>query len=92
MFMHGKKVLQANIEALKMAMSDENLQLIPDYEQRIAVLQELKFIDDNSTVLLKGRVACEVRGCLLCHVILRSLTVVIPDQLSKRTGPHGAHT
>ena len=41
-------------------LSDQNLELIPDYEQRIAVLQELKFIDDNSTVLLKGRVACEV--------------------------------
>ena len=52
--------LRANIENLKMAISDQNLELIPDYEQRIAVLQELKFIDANSTVLLKGRVACEV--------------------------------
>ena len=52
--------LRANIENLKLAISDQNLELIPDYEQRIAVLQELKFIDANSTVLLKGRVACEV--------------------------------
>ena len=59
--MHGKKVLQANIAELKLAISDQNLELIPDYEQRIEVLKELKFIDDNSTVLLKGRVACEVR-------------------------------
>jgi len=44
-----------------MAISDQNLDLIPDYEQRIEVLKELKFIDDNSTVQLKGRVACEVR-------------------------------
>ena len=45
---------------LKEAISDQNLELIPDYEQRIGVLKELKFIDENSTVLLKGRVACEV--------------------------------
>lgn len=44
---------------LKEAISDQNLELIPDYEQRVGVLQELKFIDENSTVLLKGRVACE---------------------------------
>ena len=58
--LHGEMTLRANIESLKMAISDQNLELIPDYEQRIAVLQELKFIDANSTVLLKGRVACEV--------------------------------
>ena len=44
-----------------MALSDQNLELLPDYEQRIDVLKELQFIDDNSTVQLKGRVACEVR-------------------------------
>lgn len=58
--LHGEMTLRANIENLKMAISDQNLELIPDYEQRIAALQELKFIDANSTVLLKGRVACEV--------------------------------
>jgi antiviral helicase SKI2 len=58
--MHGEKALRANIANLKMAISDQNLELIPDYEQRIEVLKSLKFIDENSTVLLKGRVACEV--------------------------------
>jgi len=58
---HGRKILQARINTLKLAISDQNLELIPDYEQRIEVLKELKFIDKNSTVLLKGRVACEVR-------------------------------
>ena len=58
--MHGEKVLRTNIASLKQAISEQNLELIPAYEQRIEVLKELKFIDDNSTVLLKGRVACEV--------------------------------
>ena len=41
-------------------MSDQNLQLLPDYEQRIAVLKDLQFIDPSSRVELKGKVACEV--------------------------------
>ena len=59
--MHGEKVLRAEIANLKRSISDQNLELIPDYEQRIGVLKDLRFVDDNSTVLLKGRVACEVR-------------------------------
>ena len=46
---------------LRQLMSDQNLQLLPDYEQRIEVLQDLYFIDDGSRVQLKGKVACEVR-------------------------------
>lgn len=45
-------------------MSDQNLRLLPDYEQRVSVLKELGFIDANSNVELKGRVACEVRRVL----------------------------
>jgi len=58
--LHGERVLEGKIAELRMALSEQNLELLPDYEQRIAVLKELQFIDDNSTVLLKGRVACEV--------------------------------
>ena len=54
-------MLLASIASLKLALSDQNLELLPDYEQRIGVLKELRFIDDNQTVQLKGRVACEVR-------------------------------
>ncbi|OBZ78640.1 hypothetical protein A0H81_01271 [Grifola frondosa] len=75
---HGKKVLQARITNLKQQISDQNLELIPDYEQRIDVLKELKFIDDNSTVLLKGRVACEILELLA-------------DQLRKRARPYRAN-
>jgi antiviral helicase SKI2 len=57
---HKEKTLLASIASLKLALSDQNLELLPDYEQRIGVLKELKFIDENQTVQLKGRVACEV--------------------------------
>ncbi|KAK7063867.1 ATP-dependent RNA helicase [Favolaschia claudopus] len=73
--LHGEKVLRANIANLKLAISDQNLELIPDYEQRIEVLQDLKFIDENSTVLLKGRVACEINSAnelVLTELILEN--------------------
>ena len=54
-------MLEASIAELKLAISDQNLDLLPYHEERIAALKELKFIDDNSTVLIKSRVACEVR-------------------------------
>ena len=58
---HEEYLIRQKIEELRSMMSDQNLELLPDYEQRIAVLKELGFIDDNCNVLLKGRVACEVR-------------------------------
>ncbi|EPT03462.1 hypothetical protein FOMPIDRAFT_1158982 [Fomitopsis schrenkii] len=72
---HAENTLRANIAELRRALSDQNLELIPDYEQRIAVLQELKFIDENSTVLLKGRVACEINSAnelVLTELILEN--------------------
>lgn len=86
-------LLRSNIENLKLAISDQNLELIPDYEQRVAVLQELKFIDANSTVLLKGRVACEVRDLLIStslihlHPILSMKLDFAPSSLIFRL-PH----
>ncbi len=41
-------------------MSDLNLELLPDYHQRIDVLKDLNLIDINSIVQVKGRVACEI--------------------------------
>jgi antiviral helicase SKI2 len=58
-----RKLIEVDLQQLKLALSDQNLELLPDYEQRVDVLKHLQFIDDNATVLLKGRVACEVR-CL----------------------------
>ena len=55
-------VIKENIHELRKLMSDTNLQLLPDYEQRISVLKELNFIDDHSRVELKGKVACEIHS------------------------------
>ncbi|KAH9825135.1 NUC185 domain-containing protein [Melampsora americana] len=60
--LYNEQVLKARLATLRMTLSDQNLELLPDYEARIAVLKELKFIDERSTVLLKGRVACEINS------------------------------
>lgn len=65
-----------------MALSDQNLELLPDYEQRISVLKELQFIDENQTVQLKGRVACEVR--LLLEKSWRVILIHVPTYRSTR--------
>lgn len=51
---------QSQIDSIRQLISDQNMDLLPDYEQRIAVLRELNYIDDGMNVLLKGRVACEI--------------------------------
>lgn len=57
---HDEWQVKENITQLRQLMSDQNLQLLPDYEQRIQVLKDLEFIDEQCRVQLKGKVACEV--------------------------------
>jgi antiviral helicase SKI2 len=58
-----KDTLREKVEALRHLLSNESLQLFPDFLQRKAVLQKLGYIDANETVCVKGRVACEVNTC-----------------------------
>ena len=48
------------IARLKYMMSEESLQLHPEYQMRIDVLKQLGYIEENKTVTLKGRIACEM--------------------------------
>lgn len=73
---HDQWVIKENIHAIRQLMSDQNLQLLPDYEQRIQVLRELGFIDEDSRVELKGKVACEVSFTFRC-LTFGSLTSIL---------------
>ena len=48
------------VAELEHNLSDLNLELLPDYHQRIEVLKVLDFIDSDTVVKIKGRVACEI--------------------------------
>ncbi|KAI8051131.1 antiviral helicase [Syncephalis plumigaleata] len=72
---HGERVLQTKIAELQRTISDQNLELLPDYEQRVQVLKLLSYVDDKSTVQLKGRVACEINSAdelVLTELILEN--------------------
>ncbi|KAF2000089.1 antiviral helicase [Amniculicola lignicola CBS 123094] len=73
---HDEWLIKDNIQQLRQLMSDQNLQLLPDYEQRISVLKDLGFIDEECRVELKGKVACEIHSAdelVLTELILENV-------------------
>ena len=58
-----KEVLRARVGHLRHALSNEGLELFPDFLQRKALLHSLNYVDSQDVVCLKGRVACEVNPC-----------------------------
>lgn len=57
---HRKKTLTDRLTQLQFQISESSLHLLPEYESRVRVLQQLDHIDAAHTVLIKGRVACEI--------------------------------
>ncbi|OEU15387.1 antiviral helicase, partial [Fragilariopsis cylindrus CCMP1102] len=55
--------LQERVQSLSHLLSNESLQLFPDFLHRKSVLRTLGYLDENETVAVKGRVACEVNTC-----------------------------
>ena len=58
-----KETLRARVNKLRHVLSNEGLELFPDFLQRKSLLRALGYIDKNDVVCLKGRVACEVNTC-----------------------------
>ena len=57
---HSERLLNDHILDLRHQISDQNLELLPEYHMKVNVLKFYKFIEDQGTVQLKGRVACEI--------------------------------
>ncbi|KAF9575729.1 hypothetical protein EC968_001919 [Mortierella alpina] len=74
---HRERELQSKLEELQRTISDQNLELLPDYHQRVNILKELNYLDPvSSTVQLKGRVACEINTAdelILTELILDNM-------------------
>ena len=58
--MHEQQTLEVQLRELELRLSDRNLTLLPEYQQRLQVLRTLGYVDENDIVQLKGRVACEL--------------------------------
>ncbi|RMZ79548.1 hypothetical protein DV737_g3400, partial [Chaetothyriales sp. CBS 132003] len=73
---HDEFLIKTQIKNLRNLMSDQNLSLLPDYNQRVEVLKDLGFVDPDLRVQLKGKVACEVHSAdelVLTELILENV-------------------
>ncbi|KAK0612592.1 Skiv2l protein-like protein [Bombardia bombarda] len=74
---HDQWLIKTQIAQLRATLSNQNLQLLPDYEQRILVLKALSFVDETSSrIMLKGKVACEIHSgdeLVLTELILENV-------------------
>lgn len=55
--------LRRKVDKLRFSLSDQNLQQMPDFQQRLEVLKTLGYVSPDLTVELKGRVAREISTC-----------------------------
>ena len=52
--------LSEKLKCIEALLSNESLALFPDFQAKLRVLQRLKYLTEDDTVALKGRVACEI--------------------------------
>jgi antiviral helicase SKI2 len=70
--------LSSYVGELRRALSNDNVPLVEEFELRKHVLESLQYIDDDGTVQLKGRVACEVNTCdslIVTELVFENLLV-----------------
>ena len=67
--------VRKEFQELRYRLSDESLQLLPEYDQRLNVLKELKYVDrETGAVQLKGRISCEINNyeLMITELILQA--------------------
>lgn len=75
--------MQEELNRLQFLVSDQSLLLLPEYHQRIQVLQLLQYIDSGGAVQLKGRVACQISSheLLLTELLFENiLSPLAPEE------------
>jgi antiviral helicase SKI2 len=82
-----KSTLEGRVTKLQKLLSNESLALFPDFQKRVEVLATLGYIDaEDTTVQLKGRVACEVNTCeslILTEMIFENVLAALePEEIA----------
>uniref|UniRef100_A0A1A8CSK5 Superkiller viralicidic activity 2 (S. cerevisiae homolog)-like n=1 Tax=Nothobranchius kadleci TaxID=1051664 RepID=A0A1A8CSK5_NOTKA len=75
--------VQEELDRLLFLVSDQSLTLLPEYHQRIQVLQSLQYVDGSGAVQLKGRVACQISSheLLLTELLFENvLSPLAPEE------------
>jgi len=57
---YGVMSVKEELDRCEYLCSEASLSMLPEYHCRIEVLKDLKYVDGNNVVQLKGRVACEM--------------------------------
>ncbi|KAM9234586.1 superkiller complex protein 2 isoform 1-T1 [Dugong dugon] len=77
--------IQKEMERLRFLLSDQSLLLLPEYHQRVEVLQTLGYVDEAGTVKLAGRVACAMSSheLLLTELMFdNALSALRPEEIA----------
>uniref|UniRef100_A0AAZ3Q8J9 SKI2 homolog, superkiller viralicidic activity 2-like n=1 Tax=Oncorhynchus tshawytscha TaxID=74940 RepID=A0AAZ3Q8J9_ONCTS len=75
--------VQEELDKLLFLISDQSLSLLPEYHQRIKVLQSLQYVDSSGAVQLKGRVASQISSheLLLTELLFENaLSPLAPEE------------
>lgn len=75
--------VQEELDTLLFLVSDQSLTLLPEYHQRIKVLEALNYVDSTGAVQLKGRVACQISSheLLLTELLFENtLSPLAPEE------------
>lgn len=75
--------VQEELDMLLFMVSDQSLSLLPEYHQRIKVLEALQYVDASGAVQLKGRVACQISSheLLLTELLFENtLSPLAPEE------------
>lgn len=58
----SEKVLSARLAKIAESTGDAGLMQLPEFQARLAFLQQTGYLDEDTAVTLKGRVACEINS------------------------------
>ena len=79
---YQRQKLENELKDTEFLLSEDSLKYLPDYNNRLDVLQKLNYIDENKRVRLKGRVACEMgsRELIITELVFDNLLTDRPPE------------
>lgn len=79
----AKHKIGQRVSQLRHKLSDASLHQMPEFHQRVVILQHFGYLDDLQLVKMKGRVACEIQSCdelLATEMIFRGMMTGLKAQ------------
>lgn len=80
-----RKHLEAKLKKLEFQLSSGSLMLYEDYKSRIEILKQLKYVDEENRVNLKGQFSCRIgmNELLITELVFRNtLTELQPAEIA----------